>query len=234
MIKALQQILEGAIERLSHQVTATLPPLLAALTILLAAYLFAKAARWLLTRAFKGAAVDRFFRESGLSSMLDRTGQLKCAPLVAGTAYWIILLAGLLTGLSAFDTALTSRIVEGVVLLLPKLVTASVILLAGAWLAQYLGRTVLVWAVNEGLPSPRRWAAIVRVSVFFVSVVVASEALDFARSVFLAAFVIVVGGAVLTCSLALGLGGRDAVQRYLATRTQDSQSEHEESLWKHL
>ena len=67
-----------------------------------------------------------------------------------------------------------------------------------------------------------------------MSVVVAADALNFARSVFLAAFVIFVGGAVLACSLALGLGGRDAVQRYLAERTDQPAPEEEASIWKHF
>jgi Mechanosensitive ion channel, conserved TM helix len=234
MIGTLQRILEGAFQRLSDQVTRTLPPLLAALTIVLAAYLLATAVRWLLTRAFKGAAADRFIRESGLSLMLDQTGQIRCAPLVARGVYWLILLGGLLTGLSAFDTALTTRLVEATVLLLPKIVSAALILLLGAWLAQYLGRTVLVWGVNDGFPSPRRLAVVVRTGVFFLSIVVAAEVLDFARSVFLAAFVIFTGGAVLAASLALGLGARDAVGRYLTAKPDQAESEKELAAWRHL
>jgi flagellar biosynthesis protein FliQ len=234
MIRTLQQILESALEHLSYQTTTYLPPLLAALTILLAAYILARFARWLLTRSFRGIAFDRFLRESGLSSMLDRTGRIKGSRLVAGAAYWIILLIGILTGLSAFGTKLTSQIVEGTINLFPKLVTAAGILLAGAWLAQYLGRSVLVWAVNEEIPFPRRLAAAVRIPILFLSVVVAADALDFARNVFLAVLVIFAGGVALAASLALGLGGRDAVQRYLKEREQHSTDEQEGSLWKHL
>ena len=233
MIGTPQRILEQTLERLSGQVTRTLPPLLAALSIVLAAWLLAGAARWLLTRAFKGAA-DRFIRESGQTSMLDHTGQIRCAPLAARGAYWLILMAGLLTGLSAFDTALTTRMVEGAGLLFPKLVTAALILLLGAWLAQYLGRTVLVWSVNEGVPYARRLAAALRSGVFFLSVAVAANVLDFAGSVFLAAFVIFAGGAVLTASLALGLGSRDAVRRHLAAKQGEAESEEERATWRHL
>lgn len=233
MIATLRLILEGALQRLSAQVTATLPPLLAAGTILLAACILARAVRWLLTRAFKGASADRFFRESGMASLLDRSGEIRCAPLLARAAYWLILLGGMLTGLSAFNTALSNRLVEQIVLLLPKLVTAAVILPAGAWIARHLGRTVLVWMVNEGLPAPRRWALAVRIAVSFLAVVVAADALDFARAAFLAAFIILAGGAVCAGSLAVGLGARDSVSRYLAARSAASR-EPETSTWNHL
>lgn len=233
MIATLQQIMERALERLVLIITTYLPPLLAGLTIFLGAFLIAKFVRWVLTRMIKAAGVDRFLAQSGLSSMLDRSGRLRAARLVSGTAYWAIILVGLLTALSAFNTSLTSRMIEGVVFLFPKLVAAGVILLAGAWLGQYLGRSTLVWAVNEGIPYARRVAAAVRMVIVFVSVVVAADYLDFARSVFLAAFVLLVGGAVLAASIALGIGAHGAVERHLEKARPEEERE-EKSLWNHL
>lgn len=233
MIRTLQEILETTLQRLLLQIKTYLPATLAALTILLAAYLLAKLVRWLLTRAFKGTAFDRFLRESGLSSILDRSGRIRGSRLVAVAAYWIILACGVLTGLNAFDTKLTNQMVEATLFLFPKLVTAGGILLAGFWLSQYLGRSVLVWAHNEDFPSPRRWSLAVRIAVTFVAVVVAADVLNFARNVFFAAFVIFVGGAVFAASLAAGLGGGEAVKRYLAERTHKERPQ-EKPLWDHL
>ena len=234
MIATLQQVLERALDTLVRQVTLYLPPLLAGLTILLAAYLLARLARWLIIRTFTGAALDRFLRDTGLTSILVRTRGIESARVVAHTVYWGILIAGLLTALNAFDTQLTSRMVEAVVLAFPKLATAALILLAGAWLAQYLGRTVLVWACNEDLPHPRRWTAAVRTAIGLISVVVAADMLNFARNVFLAAFIILAGGAVLAASLALGLGGRAAAERYFLHHDTDAAGASDEALWKHL
>jgi hypothetical protein len=235
MIGTLQEVFERALMRFSYQVTTYLPPLLVALATLAVAYLLARGVRWMLTKAFKGIAFDRFLRESGLSSMLDQSGQIRGVSLVAGAAYWLILIAGVLTALDAFDTKLSSQMIEATVFLLPKLVTGGAILLAGLWLAQFLGRSVLVWACNEEIPAARRLALAVRIVIIFVAVVVTSDALGFARNVFLAAFVILVGGAVLTASLAFGLGSRDAVRRYLEGQTTGAAEQHEErSLWNHL
>ncbi len=91
----------------------------------------------------------------------------------------------------------------------------------------------MVWAVNENIPGARRWSVLVRIVVMFVSVVVAADQLDFARSVFLASFIILVGGAVLTVSLAVGLSG---VGRRLLHMQKDAAVEEtpERSLWNHL
>jgi hypothetical protein len=233
MMQTLEQVMTGALANLSHQITTYLPPLVAALTIFLCAFILANITRWLLTKTFKGAGLDRFLRESGFSSILFRKRGLESARLVTNAVYWIILLAGVLTGLNAFDGKITSRMVESTVFVFPKLVAAAVILLAGIWLAQYLGRTLLVWAVNEEIPHPRRWAAAVRIAVNLTSVVVAADTLDFARDVFLAAFIILAGGVVLALSLALGLGGRAAVEQFFAKR-EERHLNREEALWRHL
>jgi hypothetical protein len=177
--------------------------------------------------------VDRFLRRTGVAYMIDGAGRLRATRIVAESAYWVILVAGFLTGLSVFDTDLTTQMIQTFVLLLPKLVLAGLILLGGVWLSQYLGRSMLVWAVNENLPSPRKLAGTIRIVVLFVAVVVAAEYLDFASNVFLAAFIILIGGAALAASLALGLGGRDAARRFFEDRRAEEESQAR-SLWNHL
>ncbi|HSB17964.1 MAG TPA: hypothetical protein VLE22_26170 [Bryobacteraceae bacterium] len=234
MIETMQQVLEGVLARLKYQATTYLPSLVAALIILLGAYIAALLARWVLNRIFKGIAVDRFLRRTGLAFMLDRSGRLRATRLVSESVYWLILLGGFLTGLSVFNTDLTTQITQSFVFLLPKLVVAGLILLAGVWLSQFLGRSTLVWAVNEGVPSPRKLAGAVRVAIMFVAVVVAADQLNFARSVFLAAFIILMGGAVFAASLALGLGGRDSARRYFQEQSEAKEERGERSLWNHL
>jgi hypothetical protein len=233
MIATLQRIVENALDRLVAIVVAYLPPLLAGLIILTVSFLIALLVRWVLMRAIKAASIDRFLSQSGLSSMLGRSGRLRAARLVSGSAYWLILLAGVLTALSAFNTGLTSRMVETVIFMLPKLVTAGAILLAGVWLGQYFARGVLVWACNEGIPRARLLAGAVRAAIVFVAIVVAADHLDFAKNVFLAAFIIVAGGAALALSIALGMGARGAVEHYFH-REQPPEEEQEKPIWNHL
>lgn len=233
MIATLQAIVEKALDRLLAIVTTYLPPLLAGLIILGTALALATLVRWVLLRAIKATSIDHFLAQSGLSSTLGRSGRVRAARLVSGAAYWAILLAGGLTALSAFDTQLTSRMVEAVVFLLPKLVTAAVIVIAGLWLGQYFGRSALVWACNEGVPHARLLAGAVRFAVVLAAVTVAADHLDFARNVFLAAFVLLAGGAVLAASLAAGLGARSAIERRLQEQP-EREGQDERTLWNHL
>jgi len=234
MLSTLERIVVSALEHLSFTLHTYLPPLLACAAIIFVSLVLAVLVRWLLNHLVKGTGLDRFLHQSGISNMFGRSGRVHTARLISGTAYWIILGIGFLTGISVFATDLTSRMIEAIVLLMPKLVTAGLILLIGAWLAQYLSRSALIWASNEGIPSPRRLSGALRVVIMFVAVVVAADYLNFAQSVFLAAFIILVGGAVLAASIALGLGARAAVQRHFQGDTAQPSAETEKSLWNHL
>ncbi len=93
---------------------------------------------------------------------------------------------------------------------------------------------MLVWAVNEDFPAPRRLAAVVRIMIVFVSVVIAAYQLDFARPVFLSAFIIVAGGAVLVVGLAVVLELRTELRRLIERKPGDTAEPEERSLWSHL
>lgn len=233
MLRTLQEILEKSAERLYVQSTTFLPSVLAAIVILAVSYLVARLCHWAVARVYRAVALDRFLADTGVGAMLGRYGERPAGQIAASTVYWLIMLMGALTALSVFDTTLSHQIVEGTVFLFPKMVVAGAILLAGFWLARYLSRSVVVWAFNEQIPHPRRWATAVRLAVSFVAIVVAADTLNFAREVFLAAFIIGAGGAVLTAALAFGLGGRSAVSRALRAH-RDASEEEERTLWNHL
>ena len=70
--------------------------------------------------------------------------------------------------------------------------------------------------------------------LMFVAVVVAADQLNFARSVFLAAFIMICGGLILAVSLAVGIGASGGVGRFLGDRQGTTKEEKPESLWSHL
>ncbi len=234
MLERMNVILDGFLDHLSHYLTTDLPSIMAALIIVLGAHLIGVALRWLLYRGFKGLAMDKFLRQSGFVFMLAPSGRLRATRLVAETAYWCTLLTGVLLALRVFESDILMQLVQRFIFLLPKLLSAGLVLLVGAWLSRYLSRSTLVWAVNEGLPTARHLATAVRIITMFVAVVVAADHLDFGRSVLLAAFIILVGGAMLTASLAIGIGASGSVRHFLESRQEQSRETSERSVLNQL
>ncbi len=233
MIASLERIMADAFARLAEPAAAFLPRLIAAVLILGLGVLVAVLFRRIAAGTVKAAGVDRFLTQSGLASLLGLSGRFRTSRVVAGTVYWIIIGATILMSLSALNTALTSRLIEGAIVLLPKLVTAGVIVLAGLWIGQYVGRSTLVWASNEGIRRPRMVASAVRAAVIVVAVVAAADELNFARMVFLSGFIILFAGAA--AGLAVGLA--TLAKRHFAPspdRVDPPELEPEKSFWDHL
>jgi hypothetical protein len=235
MPETLTTILKGVWDRLQGEAMMYLPPLIAAAIVFLGALIVAVVARRILYRISRGVSIDRFLRRSGVAHLIDPAGQLRSTNIVAEASYWSVLIVGVLAALSVFGTDLTSQLIQSFTSLIPRLVIAGAIVLGGAWLGQYLSRCVLVWTFSEGLPHPRRAAVAVRVVVQFVAIVVAADHLNFARSVFLTAFIILAGGLALTVSLAVGIGASGRIREYfVATRAEEPAPERERSIWTHL
>jgi hypothetical protein len=233
MLDILKNSFQEALTRLHYQATTYLPSLLAAAIILLAAYIAAIFARWLIYRIFKGFALDKLLRETGVVYVLAPSGRLQATRVAAEAVFWCILLSGFLLGLSVFQTDLATQVARGIESLLPKLFLAILILVGGSWLSQYLGRGALVWAAGENLPSPHRIGTAVRALVMFTAVVIAADQLHFSGTVFLAAFIIIVGGAVLAAALAIGRGYR-ATRHVFEDGRRRSEKSAEGSLWSRL
>src|SRR5215831_16028665 len=115
MIDTLKKVLQEAVGRLDYQITTYLPPFLAALTLVLGMYLLALLARKIVYAIFKGLAMDRFLRQSGIAFLVDPSGRLRATRLVAETVYWGILLCGILLGLNVFGTDMSTKMVQGFV-----------------------------------------------------------------------------------------------------------------------
>ena len=234
MSDTLETILEEVLKRLRFQTTTYLPSIIAAVIVILGALIVAVVVRKVIYLIFKGTGIDRFLRRTGLAQLFDPSGRLRATRVAAEGTYWVIITFGALAGLSVFGTDLTSELIQEFVFLIPRLVVAVLIVLGGVWLSHYLSRCMLVWAFNENLPYPSRLAAGVRVMVLFVAIVVAADHLNFARSVFLTAFIIFLGGLMLTISIAVGIGVSWRVRGYLKEKPKEKPPQDERSLWTHL
>ena len=137
-------------------------------------------------------------------------------------------------GVNALNLELSSRLVTGAFLYLPRLLAAGLLLLAGLLLGRFLARSVLIWAVNEGLGQARWIAAGVRIGVVWLALLAAVEQLGIARTALLATFVILLSAAALAAALAVGLGSRKRFEQWLDQRAAFlHRPEHEERL-EHL
>ena len=110
---------------------------------------------------------------------------------------------------------------------------AAGVLVLGLMAADFLRRSVLIAAVNAGLPSARLLAALVHAFLVVLFSAMALEHLGVGRQVILISFTILFGGVAFALALAFGLAGRDLAGQVLERLARRREEEGRDEL-KHL
>lgn len=201
--------------KMLSQLASLLPGIVALLTALIVAALFAWAVAAILRRSLAGFDFDRRVAQWGFPGLAEWSPSSSPARLVTRAIAGIIIFIGFLIGISAFDGALPSQFVVRLFAYLPDLITALLVLFAGSIIARFLARSVLIGAVNMNLQYARLLSVGVKWLVTVLSVTIALERLGIGGGIIRLAFGILFGGIVLALALAVGLGSKELVSRSL-------------------
>ncbi len=215
----MSEALHQSLYRVLTLLIALLPGILAFFVALL---LFAAAGiliSWILRRCLTWAKFDlRIAKKSGA----DWAPAASPTEIVAGAAFWLSILIGLVIGVSAFDTSYASGATPAISLLpyLTHAIGAALLLVAGILIARFLARSVLISAVNAQLQYARILSLGVKWLVLVLTAAMVLDHLQVGESIVELAFGILFGGIVLTLALAVGLGSRDLVSRSLESHVE--------------
>jgi hypothetical protein len=158
-----------------------IPSLLAMLLIILLGILAAKVIRAVLVKLLQAIKFDSWSDRMGLTSVM-RKGDLWAKPSAAVGAFvfWLLILAILLAGLSALNIQAVDGLISYFVLYFPRFLSAVVILVFGYIVTGFIGRAVLISAVNRGSVFARLLAEAVRLLLIVLFVAMALEQLQVA------------------------------------------------------
>jgi Mechanosensitive ion channel, conserved TM helix len=214
---------------------ADLLPGLAALIValvlsIIVAFILAVIVRRLLTSLQFEQRLSRW----GFSSMADWSPMNSPTLLVSRSIAFLVILTGFLIGIAAFDAQWTSLLAQSIFAYIPRIVGAVLVLMVGGIIARFLGRSVLIGAVNMNLQYARLLSVGVKWLVTVLAVAMALDHLRIAPGIVELAFGILFGGIVLALSLAVGLGSKDLVTKSLERDARRSASEQYEDPLRHL
>jgi hypothetical protein len=235
MLKFLGDAIRQTLAGFGERAAAFGPNVLAMLVILLAGVLAAGALQFALKLALPRLGFDRFAQRLGLSLVLRQGGVGRPASAaLAAVLAWLLLAAFVLLAIGALDLRLAMDLIARAFNYLPQLLIAGVLLLLGTLLSAFLRRSVLIAAVNAGLPSARLLAGGVHTALMILFVAMALEHLGLGRQVILVSFSILFGGVVLALSLAFGLAGRELARGFLERLLRRPQPSDEPDELRHL
>jgi hypothetical protein len=213
MWQQVKDALGQSASRLLTGVVSVLPGIVAMLIALLFAFVIGRIASALISRALQRFSFDDRVERFGFTLLADLSPRRSPAMLAGRAAFWCILALGALVGLAAIDPVDTSVLFAGIVVFLPNLVVAGLLLVVGALVARFLGRSVLIGAVNLQIQSARLLSVGVKWMVMVLAAAMALTHLSIGGAILTLAFGILFGGIVLAMSLAVGLGSKEMVRK---------------------
>jgi len=220
MLENLGRQIGDAFLRLGEAFLSVIPAFVVLVGALLVGLVVGVLIRLALNLAFRMA-------HGGDSSPLLHAAGLKTSPssLAAGISFWAAVLVALAVGVNALEPGALRNVLADIVAFLPRILTSALIVLVGFGLAALARRSVLLAAVNSGLPWARQGSRLVHAAVLVFFVAMSLDNLGVARSILVAAFSIVAGGFVLALALAFGLGARDLAKGYLEKRLREEEED---------
>jgi len=235
MWEFLNEVIRKTLSGFGERLAAFGPNLLAMLVILLSGVLVAGGVDVVLKRLLPRLGFDRFAQRLGLSLILQK-GHVErpASAALAAALAWTLLAVFVLLAIGALDLQFAMDLVSRAFSYLPQVIIAGALLVLGALVSAFLRRSVLIAAVNAGLPSARLLAGAVHTAAMVLFVAMALEHLGLGRQVILVSFTILFGGVVAALALAFGLAGRDLARGFLERLVRRPESEVKRDELRHL
>jgi hypothetical protein len=231
-----EQAIVGPLRELGQEAVASLSSLMGVLILILLGLVVGWLAKEVVYRLLRTLRFDRLCDRMGVGSEVERLGVSRsCSYLAGQILQGVIVLTALLAGLNAMRSQWTQNLVEQFFLYLPHLLASLVVLVVGTLVSRFLGRSVLIGAVNAGMPAARLLAGLTRFFVMTLAVVAALDELGISRTTIIVTFAILFGGLVAAAAIALGLGARELARDLLQSqfRPRPPDTEREDTM-RHL
>lgn len=234
MREHVKQALDQSATRFLTALTRLLPGLVALIVALLISVVLA----WILAIVVRRLLVSVRFDERlvrwGFPSPAEWSPMKSPSILVSRFVAGLVIMTGLLIGVSAFDAELTSLLVRSVFAYVPNIVGAMLVLLMGNIIARFLARSVLIGAVNMNFQYGRLLSVGVKWLVIVLAVAMALEHLKIGSGIVELAFGILFGGIVLALALAVAFNSKELVTKSLERDATKTTSETIEDPLRHL
>jgi Mechanosensitive ion channel, conserved TM helix len=211
-----------------------LPTLFAGLIVLLIGAIVAWIVSKLVVRVLIFLRLDRVLTRMGWGRALEK-GDVRHSlfGLLGAVVGVLLFLVFMENAVVIWKLTVLSQLLERLVLLIPQLIAAVVIVLAGWGIATTVSRTVQRTLVQEEFERARLAGRIVYAGILVLAFAIALVELGIAVAIVSGAFLIIFGALGLGLVLAFGLGSRRAVEMMweerLRRRTEERERQSAES-----
>ncbi|MBM3248069.1 MAG: hypothetical protein FJZ10_01390 [Candidatus Omnitrophica bacterium] len=209
-------ILAEPIKEMLSQAATFVPNLLGALIILLVGWIFAKVLKDLMGKILSAIRFDVLARKAGIAEILTKGGvRLTFSEILSALVYWLVMVIVLVLVTNVFGLTIASRLIEGVISYIPRVIAALFVLVIAMFLGTFVSGIVRTTSLNANLPNPEFLSGLGYWAIVIFGATIAIGQLGIATVLVSTTFNIFFGAVCLALALAFGLGGREAAGRFI-------------------
>ena len=193
-----------------HQISALLPRLALAFVVVLAGWLFAKAARYAVERALRAVNFHVLTERAGTDHFLQQGGLRGDTTTLFGLfAYWVVILAALIMASNGVGLAYIPDLLQRVVLFAPKILVSMLVVVFGSYFARFVGSAVAAYCHEARIPDADLLGKIAQYLIMAFVIMIALSQVEVGGDIVQRTFLVILAGVVLALALAFGLGGKE-------------------------
>ena len=212
-------IIRDSIGSFIQGITDSLPRILAAIVILLAGWIVAKIAKMAVGRGLKLVKFPVLAEKAGIDGFLEKGGvKYSATDMLAVLVYWLVMLIVLVIAVNVLGLEGASQLLQQILLYIPNIIVAVVVITVGLYAASFVAALVRTAAANAGIEEAGVVAALARYALIIFTFAIALVQLKIGEEIVANGFLILFGAACLAAALAVGLGARETVAKYLRDR----------------
>ena len=186
-----------------------LPALIGAILVLVLGWILSGFLASLIEKALKTVGFERASQSSGIAGFIEKSGSTWTASkVVAEIVKWFIRLVAIQAAASILGMGRITQIIDAMLLFLPNVIVALVIVVVGAFIANFVAGIVRGTVSEMGFDNPDLVANIARYAIIVFAVIAAVDQLGIAETVVNTLLVGTVAALALAFGLAFGFGGQ--------------------------
>ena len=212
----LNFLIKEPVMELLVKIWSYVPNLAAAIVILLVGWIFARMIAAIVEKVLTVARVDDAAEKAGLNDILAK-GEVKksFSEILASIVYWLIILVVIATAVQPLRLTVAAELISRLVDYIPNIIAAIFVLIFGGLLASFSGSIIQTAAGNAKIRQAKTLGQSARVVVTILTIAIALEQLRIGVAIIGLAVNIFLASVGLGFAIAIGLGCKDIVARWV-------------------
>lgn len=216
MLATWSDVLTQSFQSLWVNVISYIPNIFVALVIFVAGWVTGAVLGEWVAKIFKAVKIDKFLSQLGVDEVVERAGyKLNAGAFLGALVKWFVILAFLIASVDVLGLSQVNVFLEQVISYIPNIIVASLILIIGAFFADFLSRLMAASARASGVKGVRMIGNVVRWAVWIFALMAALTQLGIAAFLFQTLWTGIVASLALAFGLSFGLGGKDNAAKIL-------------------